>query len=491
MLSRVDRLDAPTLARASSLLRARSLVVVICATASCGRGAGQTPGGGPEEEHPDGAAPDNTDAGVDFDAVARTREDASVSESGDDTDDQGYDDPDANFDVPDEVSPAGCAGTSCSCFAEVAASAWAQRDEVLVRRADGTVWWYDDAGGVRFNQVMKPDASPLIASSVAVAESSRIGTPHQIGCAVSEGAVWCFPGGTLTDSTFLGAGLGTGIKTSGPVAVATAVGGAALSGAVQIAGGSTDAPPTFCAVTDAGAIWCWGNGYFGQLGRGDTADSSYARPVLADATTTFTGAVEVRLGYDSACARKGDGTVWCWGQNYYAQLGVDHVAVVNSYYPVQVPFRGTASHKASRHLLSGADLTWCSIMHDLTVVCWGRNDQGLAGAAITAGPPPRWAGLTVVAQAAGGPPLTGVLDLAVDQTGTPGERTCARTMGLDIVCWGAGSPTPTPYLDGAMTPVGGVRVALASSSSGLVYVDARDVVRLGGAVLTAQPPCAK
>ena len=63
-----------------------------------------------------------------------------------------------------------------------------------------------------------------MATSVAVAEAASLNV-WQIGCAVVGGGVWCFPSGTVTDSTLLGAGLGSSDVTSTPVQVVTAVGG--------------------------------------------------------------------------------------------------------------------------------------------------------------------------------------------------------------------------------------------------------------------------
>jgi alpha-tubulin suppressor-like RCC1 family protein len=55
----------------------------------------------------------------------------------------------------------------------------------------------------------------------------------------------------------------------------------------------------------------------GQLGDGTTIDKH--SPVQV--TGFGTDVAEVAVGLDYTCARKTDGTLWCWGYNSYGQLG--------------------------------------------------------------------------------------------------------------------------------------------------------------------------
>jgi hypothetical protein len=392
-----------------------------------------------------------------------------------------------------------CAGSKCSCIAELALGFYANGYySTVVRRVDGTVWVSNVTGatGGAYVQVVGDAATPLVAS--AVTSGQNFYSANDIGCAVASGTVWCFPlSGSLSDSTFLGAGLGPSDTTSSPVQVVTSIGGSPLANVQQISqnaygGGGGDSGATVCAVTSDGSVWCWGYGAEGQLGHGDTSNASYARQVITGPSTPFINAVEVRVGGESSCARKSDGSVWCWGTNGNGELGVAPATTATSYYPKQVAFLGTAAQRTATRLASGPVDTHCAIMQDTTVVCWGYDRYGQAGATPPAASPYA-VGPTSVLVASGGAPLTNVIDLAADE-----PSMCARTSGLDVLCWGgSGSQAPyaVSYLDSSNTAVSGVRAPLAGGGAisggggGFGYVDPAGRVTVNGSAPTNQPPC--
>ena len=71
-----------------------------------------------------------------------------------------------------------------------------------------------------------------------------------------------------------------------------------------------------CALKSNGTVWCWGNNYYGQLGDGTYVDKNIPVQVL-----NLTNVIQISAGEDHTCALKSDGTVWCWGRNDEGQLG--------------------------------------------------------------------------------------------------------------------------------------------------------------------------
>ncbi|MGC4090916.1 MAG: hypothetical protein QM756_24195 [Polyangiaceae bacterium] len=366
-----------------------------------------------------------------------------------------------------------CAGSKCSCIAEVQAGP----NNELVRRVDGVVWRAANTTGATFNQVKYTQGTPLLATAVAASAA--------IGCAITpSGTVWCFPiDGTLSDSTFLGAGLGPTDATTAPVQVVTAASGPALTNVVQLSASATTTNNSFCAVVSDGSAWCWGYGGSGQLGRGDTSNSNFARKVLVNATTAFSNASEIRVGSETTCARKTDGSVWCWGTNGYGELGAMPSALASSYHPIQVTLIGTTAQRTATRLITGPHATYCAIMQDTSVECWGNNNYQQAGVPDGAYQPP-----SAVLLAADSAALTGVVDLA--DAGI--AAVCARTIDRQILCWGFTNTGITAYprsfVDSTHTAVTDIRGNLAGGSL-FAYVDVSGRLTAGGVVQAQQPPC--
>lgn len=85
-----------------------------------------------------------------------------------------------------------------------------------------------------------------------------------------------------------------------------------LRDVVQVSAGEAHV----CARSRDGAVWCWGNNGYGQLGDGTTVERNVAVRVerLPEAVSIVTGAF-------FTCALVRDGRVLCWGANEWGQLG--------------------------------------------------------------------------------------------------------------------------------------------------------------------------
>ena len=87
-----------------------------------------------------------------------------------------------------------------------------------------------------------------------------------------------------------------------------------------------------CALKQNGTLWCWGSNLYGQLGAGtfdgdSCRDSDAGTCERAPIEVTALGAevADVAAGGAHTCARKVDGTLWCWGRNLLGQLGTGAV----------------------------------------------------------------------------------------------------------------------------------------------------------------------
>jgi alpha-tubulin suppressor-like RCC1 family protein len=71
-----------------------------------------------------------------------------------------------------------------------------------------------------------------------------------------------------------------------------------------------------CALTVAGAAYCWGENTYAQLGNGTSADSP--RPVAVAGGLVLAG---LSSGYYHSCGITTGGIAWCWGQGVHGELG--------------------------------------------------------------------------------------------------------------------------------------------------------------------------
>jgi len=121
-----------------------------------------------------------------------------------------------------------------------------------------------------------------------------------------------------------------------------------------------------CAIKKDGTAWCWGYNYYGQLGDATSTDRTIPIQVSG-----LTGALSIETGRHFTCAVRSDGTVQCWGYNYYGQLGNGTTANRS----VAGPVAGLTDVVSVAPGLDHA----CASKSDGTVWCWGRNLNGQLG----------------------------------------------------------------------------------------------------------------
>jgi len=141
-----------------------------------------------------------------------------------------------------------------------------------------------------------------------------------------------------------------------------------------------------CARKSDGTLWCWGDNEAGQLGDGTTASP---KPSPVQVTSLGANAVDVSAGGAHTCARTNNGALWCWGLNHYGAIGDGTTAgqTCGSFTckpsPVQVASFGTGAI----YIATGWYQT-CARKIDGSLWCWGGNEYGQVGDGTTASPKP-------------------------------------------------------------------------------------------------------
>jgi alpha-tubulin suppressor-like RCC1 family protein len=153
-------------------------------------------------------------------------------------------------------------------------------------------------------------------------------------------------------------GIGSGSPTM-PVVIP------GLTNAAKVATGSYH---TLVAKAD-GTVVSWGSNSAGQLGNGIVGGSGYDTPAPVSGLTNV---MALAAGYDHSVAVKSDGSVWTWGDNTDAQLGIG-TSSGTQHTPAQVPgLTGVTAVAAGQfHTLA--------VKSDGSVWAWGGNGSGQLG----------------------------------------------------------------------------------------------------------------
>ena len=194
-----------------------------------------------------------------------------------------------------------------------------------------------------------------------------------------------------------------------------------------------------CAMSDNGSVKCWGQGLYGQPGAGDTQARGDGPGEMGDslpAVNLGTGrkAVEISAEASDTCALLDNGTVKCWGANFYGSLGLGDTA-----------HRGDGPGEMGDNLPAVALGTGrtavaisnsyghpCVLLDNGSVKCWGYNTIGYLGLGDTAhrgdGPGEMGDNLPAVSLGTG----RTAIDVAAG-----GDHVCVLLDNRSVKCWGA------------------------------------------------------
>jgi alpha-tubulin suppressor-like RCC1 family protein len=176
-----------------------------------------------------------------------------------------------------------------------------------------------------------------------------------------------------------------------------------------------------CVRKRSGAVSCWGWNEYGQIGVTTTTQCGtfssdgpcWKQPVLVTAPTNanFTSATHITAGSNHTCALEPSGAAWCWGYNYYGQIG-----------------KGTGGDQASPLMVAGGvsftalaagSETTCGTTSASQLLCWGEFP-------LAPGPTFRTYSPTVVANG-----------VAFTAMGVANDHGCGNIGSNNWFCWGS------------------------------------------------------
>jgi len=214
-------------------------------------------------------------------------------------------------------------------------------------------WGFNSTGQLG-NGSTTSSSTPVVATGLTNVAALSLGDYHS--CALlSSGGINCWGrNNSLQTGT-------TPVGTSyQPVPTATAI----TSGATAVSAGGFYT----CALV-GGGLKCWGDNSSGQLGTAGTPHNSLT-PLDVPGLTS--GVTSVSSGELHVCAVVG-GAVQCWGDNTYGQLGLGVSSPTPVTSPAPVPGLSGVTELASGYVFT------CARLSDQTVRCWGRNVEGEIG----------------------------------------------------------------------------------------------------------------
>jgi len=127
------------------------------------------------------------------------------------------------------------------------------------------------------------------------------------------------------------------------------------------------------AIKIDGSAWAWGSNSYGQLGVGDTSNRSSPTSVVGGHNF-----VQVTRTNRNAAGLRSDGTVWCWGINESGIIGDGYNGFI---YSRSSPTSVIGNHSFIK-VVGGAEYGvnhFVALKADGTAWCWGANYYGNLG----------------------------------------------------------------------------------------------------------------
>jgi alpha-tubulin suppressor-like RCC1 family protein len=241
-------------------------------------------------------------------------------------------------------------------------------DSCALTTGGADVCWGYNSSGQLGNGTITASNVPVTVSGlgsgvVAIAVGGEGGSDHSCAAAKTGGAVECWGVGPLGDGTTNNAKL--------PVNVAGLP--------TDVAAVSAGSDGHSCALTSAGAVWCWGINQSGQLGDGTTRSKLAAAPVSG----LGSGAAAIASGTSFSCALTNAGAVVCWGDNFVGELGDGTTSgpgrCLGGARPCSTVPGAVSGLPSGVVAIAAKGYHACALTNAGAVWCWGRNTSGELG----------------------------------------------------------------------------------------------------------------
>ena len=172
-----------------------------------------------------------------------------------------------------------------------------------------------------------------------------------------------------------------------------------------------------CAILDDDTLWCWGSDSDGSLGLGeDERNQDVYRPRQVGDDDNWRS---VTAGQNHSCAIRDDDSLWCWGSNNAAQLGIDEdfeAGQLDNYSPNPTQ----VGDDDDWHQVDAGSEHTCGVRDDESLWCWGSNNRDQLGPGDDPFEPiPRRVG-----------------DLTWHSVAAGEQHTCAIRADDALLCWG-------------------------------------------------------